>query len=162
MSEVKTDTADKPPEVRFRHADEEKWHEVRALESDGKRMSVFEKWLEFTPKMLSLYAKWDPGMMIHKHGHNGDHILFVLAGEMMCGDIKCTQGMHITLEHGAAFGPFTAGPEGVELFEVMIGDPRSWPADPEGFERLLKGCNTKKLPNPPIDLPAWLEDTRSQ
>ncbi|MDG2333889.1 MAG: hypothetical protein P8Q97_06655 [Myxococcota bacterium] len=161
MNEAKTDEAETTPAVRFRHADEEKWHEVRALEANGKRISVFEKWLEFTPKMLSLYAKWDPGMMIHRHGHNGDHILFVLAGEMMCGDVKCTQGMHITLEHGAAFGPFTAGPEGVELFEVMIGDPRSWPADPEGFEALLKERKTRKLPNPPIDLPVWLEDTRS-
>jgi hypothetical protein len=43
----------------------------------------------------------------------------------------------------------------------MIGDPRSWPADPEGFEALLKERKTRKLPNPPIDLPVWLEDTRS-
>jgi hypothetical protein len=149
------------PEVKFRHADEEKWHEVRAIEVNGERASVFEKWLEFTPNFLSLYARWDPGMMIHKHGHNSDHILFVIEGEMMCGEIRCTAGMHITLEHGASFGPFIAGPEGVVLFEVMMGDPRSWPADPDGFERLLEERGARKLPNPPIDLPDWLEDTRT-
>lgn len=149
------------PEVKFRHADEEKWHEVRALQEGDRRLSVHEKWLEFTPKFLTLHAKWDPGMMIHKHGHNSDHILYVLEGEMMCGDVKCTKGMHITLEQGAAFGPFIAGPEGVELFEVMMGDPRSWAADPEGFEKLLKERGVEKLPNPPIELPDWLEDTRS-
>ncbi len=150
-------------EVKFRHVDEEKWHEVRALRDKkaDRRMSVNEKWLEFTPKFLTLHAKWDPGMMIHKHGHNGDHVLYVLEGEMMCGDVRCTKGMHITLEHGAAFGPFIAGAEGVELFEVMIGDPRSWAADPEGFEKLLAERDVEKLPNPPIDLPDWLEDTRS-
>ena len=158
MSEAKSD---KPPEPRFRHCDDEKWQEVRALQLSDGPASVREKWLEFTPKFLCLYAKWDPGMMIHKHGHNGDHILFVLEGEMQCGDVHCTKGMHITLEHGAAFGPFTAGPEGVELFEVMLGDPRSWAADPEGFERLLAERGAKKLPNPSIDLPDWLEDSRS-
>jgi len=150
------------PEPRFRHADDEKWQAVRAVEIEGRRACVYEKWLEFSPKMLTLYAKWDPGMMIHKHGHNGDHVLFVIEGEMQCGDVRCTKGMHITLEHGASFGPFIAGPEGCVLFEVMIGDPRSWPADPEGFERLLAQRNAKKLPNPPIELPDWLEDTRSE
>jgi hypothetical protein len=70
--------------------------------------------------------------------------------------------MHITLELGAALGPLEAGPEGVELFEVMMGDPRSWPADPEGFESLLAKRGARKLPNPPIELPDWIQDTRSE
>ena len=148
-------------EPRFRHVDDEKWQEVRALELPTGPAMVREKWLEFTPRVLSLYAKWDPGMMVHRHGHNSDHVIFVLEGEMMCGDVKCTKGMHVTLEHGAAFGPFIAGPEGVELFEVMMGDPRSWPANPEGFKGLLAQKGAELLPNPPLDLPAWLEDTRS-
>ena len=149
------------PDVRFRHAEDEKWQEVRAQEQGGKRASIWEKWLEFTPNFLCLYAKWDPGMIVHKHGHNSDHVVFVMSGEMMCGDVKCTAGMHITLEQGAAFGPFVAGPDGVELFEVMMGDPRSFPADTEGFEKLLADKDAKRLPNPPIDMPDWLEDTRN-
>lgn len=147
-------------EAKFRHADGEKWHEVRAIEVDGRRASVWERWLEFTPELLTIHARWDPGMMVHKHGHNSLHVLYVLAGEMTCGDVRCTTGMHITLPLGAAFGPFVAGPEGVELFEVMIGDPRSWPADPEGFAVLLAERGAKRLPDPPIELPDWLEDTR--
>ena len=149
------------PQLKFRHADNEKWQEVRAQQHGDKRVSIREKWLEFTPGLLCLYAKWDPNMMVHKHGHNSDHIIFVLEGEMMCGEVRCTKGMHITLEHGAAFGPFIAGPEGVELFEVMMGDPRSWAADPEGFKQLLAERGVEQLPNPEIDLPDWLEDTRT-
>ena len=149
------------PEPRFRHTDDERWQEVRSIQIGDRRASVWEKWLEFTPNFLCLYAKWDPGMMIHKHGHNSDHILFVVEGEVSCGDVRCTPGMHITLEQGAAFGPFVAGPEGVVLFEVMMGDPRAWPADTEGFEKLLAEHGAKRLPNPPIDLPDWLEDTRN-
>jgi hypothetical protein len=147
--------------VRFRHLDDEKWQEVRALELPGGRVSVKEKWFEFSDKFLSLYAKWDPGMMIHKHGHNSEHVVFVLEGSMSCGDVECTKGMHITLDQGSAFGPFIAGPDGVELFEVMMGDPRSWAADTEGFDRLLAEKGAKRLPNPPIDMPEWLKDTRN-
>ena len=62
---------------------------------------------------------------------------------------------------GAIVGPFIAGPEGVELFEVMMGDPRSFPADTEGFEKLLAEKDAKRLPNPPIEMPDWIEDTRN-
>ncbi len=150
------------PELRFRHVDDEKWQEVRAQRHGDRRVSVREKWLEFSDSCLSLYAKWDPGMIVHKHGHNSEHVIFVIEGEVMCGDTLCTPGMHITLEKGAAIGPLIAGPEGCVLFEVMMGDPRSWPADPEGFAKLLAERGVEPLPNPPIDLPDWLEDTRSE
>jgi len=155
--------ADEPkePQVKFRHMEEEKWHEVRAIELPTGPVMVREKWLEFSDKCLSLVARWDPGMMIHKHGHNSEHVLYVISGSMHCGDVECTPGMHITLEQGASFGPFVAGPEGVELFEVMMGDPRSFPADNEGFDKLLHEKGAKRLPNPPIELPDWLEDTRN-
>ena len=91
------------PEPKFRHTDDEKWEEVRSIQIGDRRASVWEKWLEFTPNFLCLYAKWDPGMMIHKHGHNSDHVLFVIEGEVSCGDVRCTPGMHITLEQGAAW-----------------------------------------------------------
>ena len=152
---------EREPRVKFRHLDEEKWQKVRAIELPTGPVYVREKWLEFSDRCLSLYAQWDPGMMIHKHGHNSEHIVYVISGSMTCGDVECTPGMHITLEQGAAFGPFVAGPEGVELFEVMMGDPRSFPADTEGFEKLLEEKNAKRLPNPPIELPDWLEDTRN-
>jgi hypothetical protein len=149
------------PEPRFRHMDELKWQEVRAQRQGEQRASVREKWLEFTPEILTLYARWDPGMVVHRHGHNSDHLVFVLAGEMTCGEVRCTKGMHIWLPKGAALGPLIAGPQGVELFEVMLGDPRSWPADPAGFARLLAERGIEQLPNPPIDMPEWLKDTRS-
>ena len=49
--------AERKPELRFRHLDGEKWQEVRALEIDGRRACVREKWLDFTPGFLSLYAE---------------------------------------------------------------------------------------------------------
>jgi hypothetical protein len=136
--------------------------EVRRIaKADGATASVIEKWLDLSPRFLSLWARWDPGMIVHAHGHNSDHVVFVLEGEMTCGDVRCSPGTHIALNQGDTFGPFVAGPEGVVLFEVMMGDPRSFPADPDGWQRLLDQKGATQLPNPAIDLPGWLEDTRS-
>ena len=146
---------------RFRHVDTVDFEEVRRIGRGDATMSVYEKWLEFSPAFLSLYAKWDPGMIVQPHGHNSNHVVFVLEGEMTCGDVVCTKGMHIALDQGDTFGPFVAGEAGVELFEVMMGDPRSFPADLEGHERFLAAHGARQLPNPPIHLPGWLEDTRS-
>ena len=54
-----------------------------------------------------------------------------------------------------------SGLDGVELFEVMMGDPRSFPADEAGWEQLLADKGAKQAPNPKIALPDWLEDTRT-
>ncbi|HWD52149.1 MAG TPA: hypothetical protein VG412_07095 [Acidimicrobiales bacterium] len=149
--------------ARFAHLDDGPWQQVRALafDDDGRTVSVRERWLDFSPKFLALYAEWDPGMMIHAHGHNSDHVIYVIDGDMTCGEVHCPTGTHIALDQGDTFGPFVAGPQGVVLFEVMMGDPRSFPADPDGWKRLLDQHGARQLPNPPVDLPAWLEDTRS-
>ena len=118
-------------EPTFRHLDDPDlgWQRVKSIRNaDGSTSSVWEKWLAFSPdpQYLSLYAKWDPGMVIRRHGHYSPHVIFVVSGEMWCGDRHCPAGTHVELPLGAAFGPFVAGPEGTVLLEVMMGDPRSW------------------------------------
>lgn len=147
--------------VRITHLDDHKWQAVRQQRQGDRTMSVREKWLDFSPRFLSLYAEWDPGMMVHAHGHNSDHVVFVISGSVRCGDVECGPGTHLALDQGDTFGPFIAGPDGVVLFEVMMGDPRSFAADPDGWRQLLADRGVEQLPNPPIDLPEGLEDRRS-
>jgi len=140
------------------------WVRVRSqVNADGTEAHVEERWIAFSvdPLYLALFARWDPGMIVQPHGHNSDHVVFVIEGDMTCGDVHCPAGTHIALDQGDTFGPFVAGPEGVTLFEVMMGDPRSFPADLEGYERFLAEKGVQQLPNPPIDMPDWLEDTRT-
>ena len=146
---------------RIRHLDDVAWEEVRKIDYGDRTASVREKWLDFSPRFLSLLAEWDPGMIVQPHGHNSDHIVFVLEGSMTCGDVECIAGTHIALDQGDTFGPFIAGNQGVVLFEVMMGDPRSFPADEEAWEQLLAERGAKQAPNPKIALPDWLEDTRT-
>jgi hypothetical protein len=44
----------------------------------------------------------------------------------------------------------------------MMGDPRGWGDDPASFERLLEQRGVEPLPDPPIELPPWLEDLRER
>lgn len=154
-------------EPTFRHLDDADvpWQEVkRQRNADGSTSSVWEKWFAFSadPQYLSLYARYDPGMIVRRHGHNSPHVVFVLEGSIRCGDRECPAGTHIELPHGAAFGPFLAGPDGVTMFEVMLGDPRSWGDRPELVEALRAQRGVEPLPDPDIDFPDWLEDQRGR
>ena len=147
---------------RIQHLDDVPWEEVRKIDFGDRTASVREKWLDFSPRFLSLLAEWDAGMMIHAHGHNSDHIVYVLRGSVHCGDVECGPGTHIALDQGDTFGPFVAGSEGCTLFEVMMGDPRSWGDQPETLDALRAEHGVEGLPDPELDFPDWLSDLRGQ
>jgi hypothetical protein len=153
-------------EAVFRHLDDPDvaWQQVkRQRNADGSVSSVWEKWLSFSadPQYLSLYAKYDPGMIVRRHGHYSPHVLFVLEGAVSIGGRQCPAGTHVELPFGAAFGPIRAGEEGAVLFEVMMGDPRSWGDEPEAFERELARHGAEALPDVPLEYPPWLQDLRA-
>ncbi len=153
-------------EPTFRHLDDADvpWQAVKSQRNaDGTTSSVWEKWLSFSPdpQYLSLYARYDPGMIVRRHGHFSPHVLFVLEGEIWCGDRLCTAGTHVELPYGAAFGPFRAGEAGALLFEVMMGDPRSWGDDLPAYLALLEQHGVTPLPDPPLEYPPWLADLRA-
>ena len=143
------------PELRIRSVDDAPWQEVKAQQHGDRRVSIHEKYLEWTPELMVLYARYDPGMLVERHGHRSDHIVYVIEGEITVGDVVCRPGTNIVLEQGAVFGPIEAGPQGALLLEVMMGDPRAVPADPDGFARLLEARGVVALPNPPFEAPAW-------
>ncbi len=131
--------------------------------ADGSESHVWEKWVAFSvePLYLALFARWDPGMIVRHHGHFSPHTILVLKGSFRCGDVQLGPGSHIELPFGASFGPFMAGPQGVELYEVMMGDPRSWSDDPDSLRRWLDDHGAEQLPDPPVELPGGLEDLRA-
>jgi hypothetical protein len=94
--------------------------------------------------------------MTNSHGHTGDHINFILQGEIRCGDIVCTPGTHIMLEWGDTFGPWEAGPEGCELYGFVAGEGSPFPGDQAAFEALLAARGARMVPLPmPTRLPPW-------
>jgi hypothetical protein len=167
MSDTAAAPSPAPAEATFRHLDDPdvQFMNVRAQRNaDGSEAFVREKWLAVgrdTP-YLSLYAEYDPGMIVRRHGHHSNHVVFVLAGSARFGDRDCPAGTHIELPAGAAFGPVVAGPEGVTFFEVMMGDPRSWGDQPELFEQALADAGAEALPHPELEFPGWLAPLRER
>ena len=158
---------DAAPEPIYRHLDDPDlaWQQVkRQRNADGTESSVWEKWLAFSPdpQYLSLYARYDPGMIVRRHGHNSPHVVFVVEGGAWFGERWCPAGTHIELPEGAAFGPIRAGEDGAVMFEVMLGDPRSWGDRPELFEQALAERGAEALPDVELDYPDWLSDLRDQ
>jgi hypothetical protein len=145
-------------ELRITRVDEVPWQEVKAQQHGDRRVSVWEKYLEWTPGLMVLYARYDPGMVIERHGHRSDHVVYVLEGQVTVGDEVCGPGTNLVLEEGAVFGPIEAGPGGALMLELMLGDPRAVPADRPGFEALLASRGITPLPNPPFEAPPWFGD----
>ena len=167
MSEAPTSPRVPGREPVFRRFDDPDvpWQRVKAQRNaDGSESSVWEKWFAFSadPQYLSLYARYAPGMIVRRHGHNSPHVVFVIEGGAWFGDRWCPAGTHVELPRGAAFGPIRAGDEGAVMFEVMLGDPRSWGDRPELVEALRAEHGVEELPDPEIELPEWLADERSR
>src|ERR1700735_370597 len=153
-------------EPTFRHLDDAEvpWQAIKAQRNaDGSVAQVWEKWLAFSPdpQYLTIYARYDPGMVVRRHGHFSPHVVFVLEGEVSLGDRRCPAGTHIELPLGAAFGPVVAGPEGAVMFEVMMGGSRSWGGEPEACAAALAARCAEASPAPPLVFPGWLEDLRT-
>ena len=141
------------PRLAFVHVDDVPWTEVIAQQHGERRVSVHEKFLEWNAQRMVVLGRYDPNVIIERHGHASDHLVYVLEGELTAGDRHCPAGTLIVLELGAVFGPLVAGPQGALLFETWAGDPRPVPADKEGYYALLQSKGIVRLPNPSFTKP---------
>jgi len=128
-----------PGEPRFVIVDPEEvpWTEVLAQRHGTRRASVHLRFLEWTERRMADIARYDPGVVIERHGHASDHMVLVLEGQVAIGDRVCGPRTLVVLEQGAVFGPLVAGPDGALLFETWAGDPRPVPEDRAAHARLL-------------------------
>ena len=107
--------------------------------ADGRTASIWEKWIEMSPRFSAFWNRWDPGAMNPDHGHKGDHSILVLKGSVACGDRVIRAGDHVMLEYGDTFGVWEAGPDGCELYGFIAGDGTPFNGDRAAFEPELAG-----------------------
>ena len=147
--------ADRPaPRLAFVDEADVPWQEVLAQRHGDRRVSVHEKFLEWTADRMVVLGRYDPGVIVERHGHKSDHLVYVLEGDLTIGDRRCAAGTLAVLELGATFGPLVAGERGALLFEMWAGDPAPVPADKDGYRALLRERGIERLPPPPIVRPA--------
>ncbi len=75
-------------------------------------------------------ADYDP---LGRHGHAGNEELYVLDGELHCGETVYGPGAYVYTPRGETHGPFTPGPEGC-LFLLAVDGPL---VDEEYVQELL-------------------------
>ncbi|MDE0116397.1 MAG: hypothetical protein OXT07_07235 [bacterium] len=144
------------PQVSYIHAEDMDFAEVKSQQhADGRRVSVWLKLMELTQERAVFHTRYDPGLVLERHGHNSDHFIFVIEGEVTFDEEVCRPGTLIKLPHLATFGPIKVGDEGAEILEIYFGDSRPAPADKAEHAAILKERGITELPHPPLDLPDW-------
>jgi hypothetical protein len=148
-------------EATFWHVDDIGWTEVqRQRNADGTVSVVREKWPIIRPGFLSAYVHYEPGMLVRRHGHRSNHIVFVLDGGAWIGGDWYTARTHIHVPLGAAFGPIVAGPDGLTCWELSFGEFGGWGDQPELYDREVAQRDITPLADPPLDLGDWFRDPR--
>lgn len=145
---------DQTPRLKFVEPGDAPFIEVIAQMHGDRRVCANNKYLEWTPTQMVAQTRYDPGLVIERHGHASNHFIYILEGELDVGDRHCPTGTLIVLDKGAVFGPLIAGPNGTSLLEVWLGDPLPMPADKEGYYALLKERGIERLAPPKFERPA--------
>ena len=150
-----SDTPDVPrqPRLVFVDSADVPAQEVVAQLHGDRRVGVHIKFLEWTPQRMVALTRYDPGLVLERHGHSSDAVIWIIAGDVTVGDRPCPAGTLIVLEQGAVFGPLVAGPDGCDFLECYGDDVTPVPVDQDGYRRLLADRGIVRLPNPPFDAP---------
>ena len=150
-----------PEKAAFWHLDDIDWTQVqRQQNADGSVSVVREKWPIIRPDFLSAHVHYEAGMIVRRHGHRSNHIVFVLDGGGWIGGDWSAPGTHIHVPLGAAFGPIVAGPEGLTCWELSFGEFGGWGDQPELYEQEITARGVSPLPDPPLEIGDWFVDPR--
>ena len=145
----------------FWHVDDIGWTEVqRQQNADGSVSVVREKWPIIRPDFLSAYVHYEAGMVVRRHGHRSNHVVFVLGGNGWIGTEPCEPGTHIHVPLGSAFGPIIAGPQGLTCWELSFGEFGGWGDLPELYANEIAARGITPLPDPPLEIGDWFVDPR--
>ena len=145
----------------FWHINDIDWTEVqRQQNADGSVSVVREKWPIIRPGFLSAHVHYEPGMVVRRHGHRSNHVVFVLGGSGWIGTTPCEPGSHIHVPLGSAFGPIIAGPDGLTCWELSFGEFGGWGDQSELYANEIAKRGITPLPDPPLEIGDWFVDPR--
>lgn len=143
------------PTVSFVHDRDRPYVDVKAQRQGDRRVSVWLKMLDLRPERAFFHTRYDPGLVLERHGHLSHHYVYVVAGTVWFDGEACRAGTLVDLPRGASFGPIVVGDEGAELIEVYFGDCRPVPVDRDEWEAIKRERGIVDLPNPVLDVPEW-------
>jgi len=143
------------PRVSFVHDEDLPYTDVKSQMRGDQRAAVWLKMMDLQPERAFFHTRYDPGLVLQRHGHHSHHYVYVIAGTVWFGEERCRAGSLIKLPLGATFGPIVVGDEGAETIEVYFGDCRPVPADHAEWSEVKRERGITELPNPKLDVPEW-------
>ena len=143
------------PIVSFVHDNDRPYIDVKSQMQGNRKVSVWLKMLDLDPERAFFHTRYDPGLVLQRHGHHSHHYVFIINGTVWFDGERCQAGSLVKLPLGAAFGPIVVGDEGAETIEVYFGDSRPIPTNPEEWADIKQERGISELPNPRLDVPAW-------
>ena len=102
-----------------------------------RRIGVHIRVMEWTPERMVAYTRYDPGLVLPRHSHGSDSLIYILDGEVEIGGRRCPAGTQIVLPKNAPIGPLIAGPEGCTFIESYAGDVATNEMDQADYRALL-------------------------
>lgn len=148
-------TRSERPTVSYVHDEDRDYVDVKSQKQGERKVSVWLKMLDLEPERAFFHTRYDPGLVLQRHGHRSDHYVFVIAGTVFFDGERCRAGSLIKLPLGATFGPIVVGDEGAETIEVYFGDCRPVPARSAEWDSIKRERGIVELPNPVLDVPEW-------
>ena len=140
--------------LRITTPEQGQWIEVRPQLHGDRRVAGHLKIIERSPERVVVYTRYDPGLVIEKHSHLANEVIFVIEGELIIDGRVCPAGTSLVLDKGTPFGPVVAGPQGTVLFECFDGETGHISEDYEGFLRIIEERGITILPEPDTSVPA--------
>ena len=70
------------PALKFVHVDEVEAQEVVAQMHGDRRVGVHLKFLEWTKDRMVAFTYYDPGLILERHAHESDALVFVIEGDV--------------------------------------------------------------------------------
>ena len=131
------------------HTGDVPWQEAMPQQQGDRTLAIHLKIVFSSPERMVAYTRYDPGLVVAPHRHEGVEVIYVLEGSMEINGVACLPGAVVVLDAESTIGPIVAGEEGTVLLEVFEG-AGSW--DPhlvepnESYQRLVEERGIVELP----------------
>jgi hypothetical protein len=142
--------------IRFyTQADAQKQGVVVQMHGDrevGVQLRIFE----WNAERMVARTHYDPDIVLPRHNHASDTLVYILDGEVSIDGRSCPAGTQIVIPKDVPFGPLIAGPEGCTFIESYAGDFTATHHDQDGYARLLAERGITPVPTAKLDVPEEL------
>jgi len=131
------------------HAASVPWQDAMPQRQKGKLLAVHLKILLASADRMVTFTRYDPGLVVAPHRHEGVEMIYVLEGSMKIDGAACIPGTLVVLDGESTIGPIVSGESGTVLLEVFEG-ANSWNPrllEPtESYRRLVAERDITELP----------------